>query len=170
MRILITALTVLTNFILQTTLFLHLQIRGVFPNTALIVVVSYALLRGSREGCIIGLCTGLLFDIFFGTAMGYYAALYLVIGYLIGRGQKNFYRENYFLPVFFCIIAITAFETVHYATELLLRHNGNLLFFFFQILLPAVVYSAVVTVPIYRILFAINEWLELKEKYKYRLF
>ncbi len=28
----------------------------------------------------------------------------------------------------------------------------------------------IVTVPLYRVLFGINEWLELKEKYKYRLF
>ena len=32
------------------------------------------------------------------------------------------------------------------------------------------VYTAVITVPIYRILFGVNDWLELKEKYKYRLF
>ena len=36
--------------------------------------------------------------------------------------------------------------------------------------LPEAVYTAIFTIPIYRLLFGINEWLELKEKYRYRLF
>ena len=40
----------------------------------------------------------------------------------------------------------------------------------FNVLLPEMVYTAVLTIPVYRLLFGINEWLELKEKYKYRLF
>ncbi len=39
-----------------------------------------------------------------------------------------------------------------------------------RVLLPELVYMTIVTVPLYRVLFGINEWLELKEKYKYRLF
>lgn len=48
MRIIITTLIVVLNFILQTTLFPYLAIQGVFPNTALIIVTSYSLLRGSK--------------------------------------------------------------------------------------------------------------------------
>lgn len=65
MRLLITALMVFINFILQTTLLQMFAIRGVLPNTALIIAVSYALLRGSREGAFVGIGAGLLQDIFF---------------------------------------------------------------------------------------------------------
>lgn len=170
MRILITAIIVLVNFILQTTLFQSFAVRGVFPNTSLIIVVSYALLRGRKEGCIVGVATGLLFDIFFGTTMGFYIVLYLLAGLIVGRSQKNFYRENYLLPILFCLAATITFESIHFAAELLLRKEGNLLYFVLQVLLPLCVYTAIITVPIYRVLFGSNEWLELKEKYKYRLF
>ena len=40
MRLLITALMVFINFILQTTLLQMFAIRGVLPNTALIIAVS----------------------------------------------------------------------------------------------------------------------------------
>ncbi|WMI81257.1 rod shape-determining protein MreD [Anaerotignum sp. MB30-C6] len=170
MRIIVTTAVVLINFILQTTLFQYLAIQGIFPNTALIIVVSYALLRGSKEGCIAAVCSGLLFDIFFGTAVGFYALLFLGISYFTGKSQKNFYRENYLLPILFCTVAAGIYESIHFITELLLRKDGDILFFFVKILLPTIVYTAVVTVPIYRILFGLNEWLELKEKYKYRLF
>ena len=170
MRILITALIIFLNFILQTTLFPLLAIRGIFPNTALILVTSYALLRGSKEGAIIGGCCGVLMDIFFSKMIGFYTLLYLAMGLLFGRSQKTFYRENYILPVIFCTIANVLYQAVLYITGFMFRGEGNILYFLFSVLVPELVYTAVVTILFYRILFGINEWLELKEKYKYRLF
>jgi len=170
MRIPITALIIIVNFILQTTLFPLLAIRGIFPNTALIIVTSYALLRGSKEGAVAGGFTGLLMDIFFSRMIGFYTLLYLAMGLLFGRSQKDFYRENYILPVIFCTVSTIIYQAVIYVTGFLFRGEGNFLFFLISILLPEIVYTAIVTILVYRILFAVNEWLELKEKYKYRLF
>lgn len=170
MRILITALIVLLNFLLQTTLFSLIAVRGIFPNTALIIVTSYALLRGSKEGAIAGGFTGLLMDVFFSTMIGFYTLLYLAIGLFFGRSQKTFYRENYILPVIFCAVSTVLYQAVLYITGFMFRGEGNILFFLINVLLPEIVYMAVVTIPVYRLLFAANEWMELKEKYKYRLF
>ena len=170
MRILVTALIIFVNFILQTTLFPLLSVRGIFPNTALIIVTSYALLRGCKEGAIVGGFTGLLMDIFFNTMIGFYTLLYLAIGLLFGRSQKSFYRENYILPIIFCAISTVLYQAVLYTTGFVFRGEGNLVHFLFSVLGPELVYMAVVTILLYRILFGINEWLELKEKYKYRLF
>ena len=71
MRIALTALIVFINFILQSTLFPHFAIQGVFPNTALIIVTSYALLRGSKEGALVGIGAGFLMDVFFNTYIGF---------------------------------------------------------------------------------------------------
>lgn len=170
MRIAITVLVVFINFLLQTTLFPLFAIQGIFPNTALIIVTSYALLRGSKEGALVGVGTGFLMDVFFSTMIGFYSLLYLAIGLLFGRSQRNFYRENYILPVIFCAVSTVLFQAVLYITGFLFRGEGNILYFLFSVILPEIVYTAIVTVPLYRILFGINEWLELKEKYKYRLF
>lgn len=170
MRIFITAILVLLNFILQTTLLPYAAIRGVVPNTALILVVSYGLLRGENEGCIVGFCNGLLIDIFFGVSFGFYTLLFFLAGLWAGRGQKDFYRENYLLPIISCALATIVYEIVLFVTGFILRGETNLIYFLLHILIPEVVYTAIVTIPMYRILFGINEWLELKEKYKYRLF
>ena len=170
MRIPVTILIIIVNFILQTTLFPLLAIRGIFPNTALIIVTSYALLRGSKEGAIAGGFTGLLMDVFFSQMIGFYTLLYLAIGLLFGRSQKDFYRENYILPVIFCTASTIIYQAAIYVTGFLFRGEGKFLFFLISILLPEIVYTAIVTILVYRILFAANEWLELKEKYKYRLF
>ena len=170
MRIAITAGIVLLNFILQTTLFPYFQIQGVFPNTALIIVTSYSLLRGSKEGALTGAGAGFLMDVFFHTYIGFYTVLYLLLGLLFGRSQRSFYRENYILPIIFCAVATILYQTVLYLSSVVFHGEGNLLYFLFRVLLPELVYMTVVTIPLYRLLFGINEWLELKEKYKYRLF
>ena len=156
MRIIITTLIVVLNFILQTTLFPYLAIQGVFPNTALIIVTSYSLLRGSKEGALVGAGTGFLMDVFFHTYIGFYTALYLLIGLI--------------LPIIFCAIATIFYQAVLYVSSFVFQGEGNILYFLFRVLLPELVYMTIVTVPLYRVLFGINEWLELKEKYKYRLF
>ncbi len=170
MRIALAILIIFLNFILQTTLFPMLAIQGIFPNTALILSTSYALLRGSREGAVFGAASGFLMDVFFHTSVGFYAALFAAISFLFGRVQRDFYRENYFLPVVFCAISACLFEGVVYIVGFLFRGEGNLLYLLFRVLLPEAVYTAVLTIPIYRLLFGVNEWLELKEKYRYRLF
>ena len=109
-------------------------------------------------------------DIFFSKMIGFYTLLYLAMGLLFGRSQKTFYRENYILPVIFCIISTVLYQAVLYITGFMFRGEGNILHFLFSVLVPELVYTAIVTIILYRILFGINEWLELKEKYKYRLF
>ena len=170
MRIFLTIVIVLVNFILQTTLLPYIAIGGVMPHTGLIIVVSLALLRGSTEGAWTGFVTGVLMDVFFGTSYGYYALIFLLLGFLSGRSQKNFYRENYLLPIIFCCLAVVVYETVIFITGLLSQGDIHVLYFLVRIMVPETVYTAIITIPIYRLLFGINEWLELKEKYKYRLF
>ena len=106
----------------------------------------------------------------FHTYIGCYTVLYLLLGLLFGRSQRSFYRENYILPIIFCAVATILYQTVLYLSSVVFHGEGNLLYFLFRVLLPELVYMTVVTIPLYRLLFGINEWLELKEKYKYRLF
>jgi len=170
LRIIITAALLLINFILQTTLLPLVAIRNIVPHTALIIVISYALLRSSKEGAIVGLFSGLLQDVFFSTIMGYFSIIFCAIGYFFGRNQKHFYRENYILPVFFCILGAIVYETILFLGVAISSREMHTFHFIWRILLPQIVYTAIVTIPIYRILFGINEWLEVKEKYKHRLF
>ncbi len=147
MRIFITAIFIVLNFLMQSTILHYIEIRGVIPNTTIILIVSYALLRGSTEGAIVGFFSGLLQDIFFGTSLGYFTLFNTITGYLFGRGNHNLYL-----------------------TSFLFRGQLNFLYILSHTLLPEAVYSCIFTIPLYRVLFGTNEWLELKEKYKHRLF
>lgn len=170
MRIFITAIVIVINFILQSTWLHALTIYSVLPNTIVILIVSYALLRGKKEGALVGLCVGLLQDIFFGTTMGYFGILGALTGYLAGRSNENFYRENYLMPMALCSIGVFLYETAIYITGFLFRGQLNYFYVLSRFIVPEMVYTAIFTIILYRILFFINEWLELKEKYRYHLF
>lgn len=156
--------------ILQSTLLQHIAIMGVAPNTALIIVLSMSLLRGSTEGAGVGLFAGLLQDVFFGSSIGYYAFLGLVTGYFAGKFNKGFYRENYVMPMLLTFFATFCYESAIFITSALFRGHLNYLYFLSHMILPEMVYNTVCTVLVYRILFSVNSATEEKEKFKRRLF
>ncbi len=170
MRIFITFLVVVLTYVFHTTVFGILSISGIIPNIPLIVVVSYALLRGKKEGAFVGWGMGMLFDILLGMHFGFYSALFAAVGYFIGRNQPEFYRENYILPALFCIFATAFYEFAHYAEHFLFQQGSSFIYFVFQILLPTVVYTGILTLPIYRLLFGLDEWLVSKERYRHRFY
>ena len=169
-RILITAIILILNIVFQSSVLPFFEIRGIIPNTSLIIIMSFALLRGSYEGALIGFFAGLLQDTFFGNSLCYYALLGMVTGFACGRFHQGFFRENYATPVFFSILTVFVYETVVYITGFLFSGNLHYLYFLINIILPEAVYTAFLTIGIYRILFSINDYMEGKEKHKRRLF
>lgn len=171
MRRIITVFSVLcVNIVFQSTILQNFSINGIIPNTAIIIVVSMALLRGSTEGAACGIAAGFLQDAFFGSSIGYYALLGMLLGFFAGKFNKGFYRENYVLPVIVGIVSTVVYESCIFLTSVLF--SGNVMYFYFllNVILPETVYNAVTTIIIYRILFSINGYLEEKEKYKRKLF
>ena len=59
-------------FLLQTTVFRALTFANIGPNLLIIVVSSFGLMRGKKEGLWVGFFCGLLIDIFFGICFTLY--------------------------------------------------------------------------------------------------
>jgi len=163
MRILITALVVFINFIIQSSLFMHIEFFGIRPNSALIIVVAISILRTDIDGAVTGFFAGLLQDIVFGRAIGLNALLYMCIGAVCGKPFKNFYRENYFLPIFLVAGATFFYEFAIFVASFLFRGRLDMPFYFQRIILPSLAYNAFLAFPIYRIIYSINKFIENKE-------
>jgi len=160
----------IVNFSLQSTLFQYIEILGVRPNTALIIIVSYSILRGDVEGAILGFFAGLLTDIYFNSYIGLYALMCMLIGYLCGKPFKNFFRENFFLPLSMVAVSSLLYQFIIYIVNFLFKAELDLPYYFRMIILPGSVYTLILTVPIYSLLYAINNKLEDAEKNKRKLF
>ncbi len=166
----VTALVIIINFILQSTVLRLIEIRGVIPDTMIIITVSYALLRGQDTGAAAGFFGGLLYDIFFGSSLGFYALMGFLTGYLAGICHRNLYRENFILPVTLSVVANLLTGLVIFVTGFLLNNNYDVLYYLIGVIIPQSVYTGVAAIVVYRLLYSVNNRVEKKEKEHRRLF
>jgi len=164
LRIIVLIALVFTNFVLQSTLFPEIAILGVAPDTALVFIVSYAILRREIEGALFGMFVGFMQDASGGMFIGIFALLGFVTGYVCGKPFKNFFKDNYFLPFAVVILASLAHQLALYITTILFTGQVNFFFYARTIILPKTVYTALLAIPLYAFLHFINSRLERHEK------
>ena len=164
LRIIILTALVFTNFVLQSTLFPHIAILGVTPDTALIFIVSYAILRREIEGALFGMFAGFVQDASGGMFIGIFALLGFIIGYFCGKPFKNFFKDNYFLPFAIVVIATLTHQTALYVTTILFTGQVNFFFYARTIILPKTIYTALLAIPLYAFLHFVNTRLEQHER------
>ena len=156
--------TVIIGYLLQCTVFHRISLGGIVPNILIIITSSFGFMRGKKEGLMIGFFAGFLIDVFYGDILGFYALIYMVIGYLNGFFKQLFYPEDIKLP----LILISGSELLYcfsaYVFLFLLRSKFNFSFYFVHVILPEIVYTVLVTLVFYKLILWINEKLEIREK------
>lgn len=151
-------------YLLQTTLFSALSFASISPNLLIIVVSAFGFMRGKKEGLFIGFVCGLILDIFGGNILGFYALLYMYIGYLNGYFRKMFYPEDIKLPMLLIAGSDMGYNLFIYFFLFLFRNRYDFRYYFLNLMLPELVYTMVVTIFLYVIILKINQRLEVIEK------
>lgn len=149
--------------ILEATLFQFVRIGGIVPNLMISIIVSFALLRGSKEGLLLGIEAGLLYDLSFGLNVGFTMILYGLIGAACGLFNKKFYRENFIIP-FICILISVLFYNVIYILFFVMKGKINLIYCIKSIMIPEMIYTVTVSLIIYQLSYILNEKMEIREK------
>lgn len=159
-RKIVTILMILICFLLQGTVFKALSLGSITPNLMVIITSSFGFMRGKKEGMWVGFFCGLLEDIFYGRLLGMHAMIYMYIGYANGYFNHIFYGEDIKLPI--CLIS--ASELIYglgtYMIMFVMRSRFAFLYYFFRIILPELLYTIVVTLFLYRIVYMVNHRLE----------
>jgi len=161
-KIVVTILVILC-FILQNTVFKALSLASVSPNLLLVVTASFGLMRGEKEGLWIGFFSGLLIDIFYGGILGFYALLYMFLGYGNGIFHRLFLDEDIKLPMVWIGFSDLAYGLLVYFFRFMLRGQFDFGYYFVHVILPELVYTVVVTLGLYWVIRVINAWLEKGE-------
>ena len=149
-------------FILQSTLFQQFAIASIVPNLLLIITVSFGFIRGKKEGIWIGFLCGLLMDLSVGT-IGVNALFYTAIGYINRCFYHIFYDDDIRMPIFFVAVSDLAYGIAVYASMFLLRGRINFFYYLRRIIIPEVLYTLVMTILLYKIIYRLNQWLEKTE-------
>lgn len=158
-RKLILAGLILLTFILQGTVCKSLSIASITPNLLLILTVSFGFMRGKKEGLFIGFFCGILVDIFYGNRIGIYALLYMYIGFMNGFLYKVFYDEDVKVPMVLVAASDLAYGILVYVFGFLLRGRLDFFSYLNHVILPEMVYTVLLTVILYRVLYRLNHWL-----------
>ena len=164
MNIIVSIFFTIVCFLLQCTVFRSLGFNGIVPNLSIIVTASYGFMRGRKSGLFIGFFSGLLMDIFFGDLLGFYALIYMYIGYLNGILGKIFYPEDIKLPIALIVGSDFLYNICIYLLTFLLKGRLQFFYYFLNIIIPEMVYTIIVTCILYPFLLMIERRLEGKEK------
>lgn len=163
-RKVIVAIIIIVCYLLQSTLFQVLSFATISPNLLIVVTSAFGFMRGQKEGIWIGLFCGLCMDIFYGSTLGFYALVYMYIGFLNGYFRKLFYPEDIKLPMLLIGGSDLVYNLAIYFFLFLFRNRYEFGFYFMNIIVPELVYTMLVTIVLYMILLKINQRLELIEK------
>ena len=163
-RFLIQLLIILICFLLQTAVFRYITFAEIMPNILLIPTMAFGMMRGRREGMVVGFISGLLLDIFYGVMIGPYALLYMYLGYINGFFHRVYYMEDLLLPMLMSGANDLAFGLIVYFVSYLMRSRLDFVFYFLHVIIPETIYTMLITLIIYKPLVKINRWLKDKEE------
>lgn len=163
-RKVITFVIILICFLLECTIFTKLSFATIKPNLLLIVTSSLGLIRGRKKGMAVGLVSGFFADMFWRNSLGYYMLLFAVIGYINGSFRRLFFDEDIKLPLILIAVSELIYGIVNYVCFYMLQGDFAFATFLFQIILPELVYTVLVTLILYQIILKINKKLEVEEQ------
>lgn len=152
-----TVLLILLCYLLQTTLFFHIKLAGVIPNLLIIVTVSNGYICGQKDGIFTGLLCGLLSDMIFGSVIGLHALIYMLVGYVFGYANALYWNNDFSVPLILTGIADIVYNFIFYVFEFLLRGKMNLLIYLKTIIIPEAVYTVLVAVLLYKVIWYLNK-------------
>lgn len=163
-RFIVTAFFIFICFLLQCTVFRALAFGGIVPNLLIVLTASFGFMCGEKNGLLIGFFSGLLVDIFFGSVIGFYALIYMYIGYANGKFSAIFYPEDIKLPITLILCSDFLYGLTCYVILFLLRAKFDFSYYLVHIILPEMVYTVVVTLFLYPVILRVNHSLEQQEK------
>ncbi len=93
-RIIIMFFLIVIGFVFQTSFIVFFDYLDVIPNISMILLVIFAMLSDGVTGGILGLITGILYDVMVYDIFGLYTLIYFIIGATIGAFSDDMLREN----------------------------------------------------------------------------
>lgn len=163
MRVFVIGIMLLLVHVMDAALVDLIRIGDIAPNFMIMIIVSFALLRGSKEGAVIGAVCGILHDISFGMALGPMVLIYSLIGFICGKFNVNFYRENFILP-FLCTMFSSFALSFYNIFGFIMRGKLNVIFFMRSIVIPELIYTITLSLIIYQLMYLLNEKIERYER------
>lgn len=143
-------LILLLTFIIQYSWGSYITICGVTPNLMLALIITMALSSDFLEAGIYGLTAGVLIDIFWGRAFGFYSLSFMYLPLLARAFIELIYKNSAFRSAAITFFATLVFETLLYFLSFIIWGKGNFPYALVRLILPVAFYTFVVELIIYK--------------------
>lgn len=150
MVILALSLIMIINLIIQSTILPYIPIFGYVPNTALVIIVVVALLKGKHYGGFFGLILGLIQDILFGTVVGVNGLIYFALGYTIGFIQTTLNVENSIIPAICSGLGTIIYNSLYFLLMFFLSRSIPMEVMIKNTFSIEILYNSILAVLIYK--------------------
>ena len=144
-------------FLIQVNVFPSIDLIRISPNLLIVITAGYGLSKGSKDGLIAGVYSGILMDCIFGNILGYYTLPYMYIGYLCGYFRKYLNDDNYIIPSLLCGGSDLLMGLYIFVFSFALHNRLNLGFYLIHIILPEVVYTVIISLILFRVQILVNK-------------
>lgn len=151
-RFFIIILEIIICYVLQGSVWSNLSANNIVPDLLMVVVVAAAYMKGSNAGIIYGFFAGILLDLTYGTHLGYFALLYLLMGCLSGFAHKIYRRDDHITPLLLISVCVFLSQSAYYVTEFMLRGRLEYGFYFANVILPKIVYTILIASVLYKLI------------------
>ncbi len=150
----------MSAFVIQSTVLQHIEVMSVKPSLLIILIVFFALLRGSVEGGIIGLIVGIMMDVMVAKTFGAHSLLGLYTGVVIGYFNQQIFKESKLVAVFLAVTCTFCYEVLYFFLNIFIWEGNNFLFALVNIIIPETIYNAALAIPIYWFVVKVNGWID----------
>jgi rod shape-determining protein MreD len=143
--------------LVQSSVLLRFSLGGARLQLMLLVVVSWSLLRGAREGVLWGFLGGLALDFLSGLPLGSCALTLTLTAYLASLGQITLYRTSPLFPSGLALTASIVHDCLLMVLLSLLGHTVAWPDLFLQVALPSAVLGSLAMPLVHRGLTRLHE-------------
>ena len=91
--------------LLQSTLLHAIELGGVHPDLALLVLIFVSMRRGAMVGQVSGFLSGFLEDLMNVSPLGFHSLMRAVIGFLYGLLSGNVFIDPFLMPIVLAVLA-----------------------------------------------------------------
>lgn len=165
LRKILLVIAIIIVYVLHTTLAPFIAMANVVPNFTMVFVCITSLLRGRREGMIVGFFSGLLLDVFYGynDIIGINALCYVFVGYINGVFKDIYFLDDINIPMLMVALCDLGYNFIMYVLTFMMRNDLNLGYYLKRIIIPEMVYTVLICFIVYRVIRLINLKLEAFE-------
>ncbi|MHB1390634.1 MAG: rod shape-determining protein MreD [Thermoleophilia bacterium] len=145
---------VLLGVVIQTTVAPNINVLGAKPDSALVIIVCIALMRGPVQGAVSGFVMGLLVDVALLQTLGISSFLFTLAGYVSGRYGEGVDTDSWVPPLITVFICTLVVQFLNAIIMFLLGIEASISFILLRVVAPTAVLNALLAPP----LFVVTRW------------